>query len=76
MVDNALLANPTSLDNGAVQPFSMLAPQQLVWTDASTLVGGQPGLTIAAADNSPGGPFLDNAGASARVLPGNAFSGR
>ena len=34
-VDNAPLANPISLDNVGVHPFSMLAPQQLVWPDQS-----------------------------------------
>jgi hypothetical protein len=45
-VDNAPLASPTSLGNLGVSPFSLLAPQQLVWPDQSrapTLIS-EPGV--------------------------------
>jgi hypothetical protein len=54
-VDNAPLANPTSLGNVGVPPFSMLAPQQLVWTDQSrapTLIS-EPGVVDPASITFP-----------------------
>jgi hypothetical protein len=68
-VGNAPLASPTGLDNVGVHPFSMLAPQQLVWPDqspAATLIS-EPGVvdpasitfprTLGVPVQSPSGPL-------------------
>jgi hypothetical protein len=52
-VDYAPLPNPISLGDVATQPFSLLAPQQLVWTDPFLGATTGPGPVIAAMPYTP-----------------------